>query len=104
MQTGHSYNRSSTFGFCVYLGSNLISWQSKRQHVVSRPSIEVEYKSLAHLRTELTWTSSVLSELQVPLSKPSTAWCDNLNTMLLFASPIQHSRTKHVELDTYFVP
>lgn len=48
------YNRSSSFGFCVYLGSNLISWQSKRQHVVSRPSIKVEYKSLAHLGVELT--------------------------------------------------
>ena len=30
-------------------------------------------------------------------------YCDNLSTVLLSANPILHSRTKHLELDLYFV-
>lgn len=95
-------NRISTSRFCVFLGSNLISLQAKRQHVVPRSSTEAKYRSLAHLVAKLTWISSVLSELKPPLSKHHTVSCDNLSTVLLSVNPIQHSKTKHVELDLYF--
>lgn len=31
-------DQRSTLGFCVYFGSNLVTWQSKKQHTVSRSS------------------------------------------------------------------
>lgn len=30
-------------------------------------------------------------------------WCDNLSTVMLSTNPIQHPKTKHVELDLNFV-
>ena len=30
-------------------------------------------------------------------------WCDNQSTVLLAANPVLHARTKHIELDLYFV-
>lgn len=30
-------------------------------------------------------------------------WCDNLSTVAMSENPILHSRTKHIELDLYFV-
>lgn len=42
-------------------------------------------------------------ELKIQFPKPPIIWCDNQSTALLLANPIQHVRTKHTELDLYFV-
>lgn len=76
-------DRRSTSGFCVYFGENLIQWASKKQKVISRSSTEAEYRSLAHVSSELMWLRTLLLELQVPLSSSPIVWCDNLSVCTL---------------------
>lgn len=43
----------STYDMCIFFGLNLISWNSKKQSLVARSSVETEYHALAHSTSDL---------------------------------------------------
>ena len=90
-------------GLCVFLGPNLISLSSKKQHTVSKSSIKAEFQSMAVAMAELIWFQSLFLELHIPYPFASTIYCDNQSAVLLAANPILCSKSKHFELDLHFV-
>lgn len=98
----HSAGRSTT-AYLLYLGTNIVSWRSTRQKIVSRSSTEAEYKALENASAELIWLKNLLHELGVPKTTAPTLFCDNTGATYLCANPIYHSRMKHVALDYHFV-
>lgn len=96
-------DRRSTSGFCWFLGSSPITWSSKKQPVVSRSGTKAEYRSLANATSELLWLQSLHTELHVHSCAAPILWCDNISTISLSANPVLHSKSKHFELDLFFV-
>ncbi|GKF21826.1 uncharacterized mitochondrial protein-like protein, partial [Tanacetum coccineum] len=61
-------------GYAIFLGHSLISWQSKKQAVVSRSSTEAEYRVLTDTTCEISYLKSLLLDLQVTVPTPSLFW------------------------------
>jgi hypothetical protein len=79
------------------------TWSTKRQTVVSRSSTEAEYCAVTNGVAEVTWLCQLLHEPQASPSRCTLVYCDNINAVYLSTNPIQHQRTKHVEIDLHFV-
>ena len=93
----------STGAYCVFIGSNLVSWSSRKQTNVSRSSTEAEYKLVANTTAEVLWFKVLLCDIGVPIMATPIIWCDNIGATYLLVNPIFHARTKHVEIDFHFV-
>lgn len=89
----------STGGFAIYLGSNLVSWNARKQGTVSRSSTESEYKAVADATAEIMWIQTLLRELSINSPRAARLWYDNIGAKYLSANPVFHARTKHIEVD-----
>nr|GEV17937.1 hypothetical protein [Tanacetum cinerariifolium] len=69
--------RWSTSSYCVFLGDNLLSWLAKRQHTLSRSSVEAEYRGVANVVAETTWLRKLLRELHILLLSATFVYYDN---------------------------
>jgi len=81
----------------------LVSWSAKLQPTLSRSNAEAEYRGVANVVVESCWLGNLLLELQCPIRKATLVYCDNINAVYLSGNPIQHQRTKHIEMDIHFV-
>lgn len=58
---------------------------------------------VANVVAECYWIWQLLAERGHAPSKASVVFCDNVSTVYLSSNPVQHSQTKHIELDIHFV-
>ncbi|KAL0416376.1 UNVERIFIED_CONTAM: Retrovirus-related Pol polyprotein from transposon RE2 [Sesamum latifolium] len=96
-------SRCSITGFCVFLGSSLVSWKTKKQARVSRSSAKAKYRALASTVCELLWISYLLREFPISVTQPISFWCDNKAALHITTNPVFHEHTKHLDIDRHLV-
>ncbi|KAK8942883.1 hypothetical protein KSP39_PZI008965 [Platanthera zijinensis] len=49
------------------------------------------------------WLRTVLHDLGFHVTSPFSLFCDNKATISITHNPVQHDKTKHIEVDRYFI-
>eukprot|EP00253_Pinus_taeda_P005986 PITA_05986 len=88
---GDPDDRKSTAGYVFTLGSGPITWACKKQAAISLSSAEAEYRGAAE------------AKFGFQQQHLTTLWCDNQSAIQLCKDPVQHQRSKHIELHMHFI-
>ena len=88
---GCRIDRKSTSGSCQFIGRRLVSWYSKKQHSMSTSTAEAEYIFAGSCRAQILWRN------KIPIL------CDNTSAIAISNNPVQHSRTKHIDIRYHFI-
>ncbi|GKA55531.1 ribonuclease H-like domain-containing protein [Tanacetum coccineum] len=95
--------RKFVTSFCIKLNGSLISWKIKKQNTLSKTSAEAEYRAMASVTFEITWILKILKDLEWGYVLLVKLFCDSQAAIKIAANPIFHERTKHLEIDLYFI-
>ena len=71
--------------------------------MVALSSAEAEFRGIAKGITEILWVRKLLEELNCRQQEASNLYCDNKTAISISENPVQHDRTKHVEIDRHFI-
>lgn len=100
-------DRRSISGYCFSLSSAgpLISWKSRKQPTVALSSCEAEYMALAAAVQESLYLKQLMCDFGMHecKDKPVLIFEDNQGTIALAKDPINHQRTKHIDIRYHFI-
>ncbi|GJS06479.1 hypothetical protein Tco_0363275 [Tanacetum coccineum] len=99
---GNYVDRMSTSGICTFVGCCLTSWFSKKQTALAISTTEAEYVSARKACQQALWMKQALIDYDIRLDDVPIM-CDNKGMIDLSKNPVQHSRTKHIEIRHHFL-
>jgi hypothetical protein len=99
---GDYVDRKRTSGICTFVGHSLTSWFSKKQTALAISKTEAEYISAGKACQQALWKKQALVDYGIQLND-ITILCDNKGAIDLSKNPVQHARTKHIEIRHHFL-
>ncbi|GKA65073.1 retrovirus-related pol polyprotein from transposon TNT 1-94 [Tanacetum coccineum] len=99
---GHYVDRKRTSGIHTFMGCCLTSWFSKKHTALAISTTEAEYVSAGKACQQALWLKQALVDYDIRIDNiPSM--CENKGAIYLSKNPVQHSRTKHIEIRYHFL-
>ncbi|GJT24622.1 putative ribonuclease H-like domain-containing protein [Tanacetum coccineum] len=99
---GATQDRKSTTGGCQFFRNRLISWQCKKQTMVATSTTEAEYVAAASYCGQVLWIQNQLLDYGYNFMN-TVINIDNNSTICIIENPVQHSKTKHIEIRHHFI-
>ncbi|GJZ37346.1 retrovirus-related pol polyprotein from transposon TNT 1-94 [Tanacetum coccineum] len=99
---GDYMDRKITSGICTFVGCCLTSWFSKKQTALAISTTEAEYVNAEKACQQALWMKQALIDYDVRLDDVPIM-CDNKGAIDLSKNPVQHSRTKRIEISLCFL-
>jgi hypothetical protein len=96
-------DRRFTSGYSMFVGGNLVSWQSKKQPIIARSIAETKYRVMTLEIAEMLWLKRLLKYLKVNHEAKMKLWCYSMSAINITNNHMQHDKTKHVEIDRFFI-
>ena len=75
---------------------------SKKQNSVSLSIADVEYIAVGSCCSQLLWMKKFLSDYGIS-QDTMVVYCDNSSAINISKNPVQHSKTKHIEIRYHFI-
>ncbi|GJT33534.1 hypothetical protein Tco_0923953 [Tanacetum coccineum] len=101
-RAGDYVDGKSTRSVCTFMGCCSTSWFAKKQTALAISTTEVEYVSVGKACQQALWIREAIIDYDILLNDVSIM-CDNKCAIDLSKNPLQHSRTKHIEIRHYFL-
>ena len=95
-------DRMSTSGTCQLLGRSQVSWSSKKQNSIALSIAEAKYISAGSCCAQLLWMKATLNDFGIKF-KNVPLLCDTESAIKMTQNPVQHSRTKHIDIRHHFI-
>nr|GEY44263.1 retrovirus-related Pol polyprotein from transposon TNT 1-94 [Tanacetum cinerariifolium] len=92
----------STFVGAQFLGEKLVSWSSKKQDYTALSTTEAEYVSLSACCAQVLWMRTQLTDYGFHFNK-IPIYFDSKSAITISCNPVQHSRTKHIDVRYHFI-
>nr|GEW35874.1 copia protein [Tanacetum cinerariifolium] len=92
----------SISGGLKFLGDKLVSWSSKKQDCTAMSTAKAEYVSLSTCYTQVIWMRTQLLDYGYRYNK-ILMYYDTKSAIAILCNPVQHSRTKHINLRYHFI-
>ena len=86
----------------LFFGKSLITWSSKKQNTIALSTTKAEYVSAANCCDQILWIKHQLEDFNLRHTKIPIL-CDNTSEINLAKNPIQHSRSKHIDIKHHFI-
>ena len=100
---GNQDERKSTTRYVFYLGSTTFTWMSKKQSIVALSTCEAEYVASSTSIYEAIWLKILLKEFDHSQEEPIIIYVDNKSAIKHSKNPIQHGRSKHIDMKYHFL-
>ena len=80
----------------------MVCWSSKKQNYVSLSTVEAEYIVAGSCCSQFLWINQTLKDYGINV-KNVALYCDNESAIKIAHNPVQHSKTKHIQIHHHFL-